>query len=499
MSRPLFLALDFGSSANRAVLFDLQGTLLWKTAERHALEGVGDSLDATEVEASLLRLLRMVEAALPAGELAGIGVSAQLGMALLDADGRPVGPVTTWMDRRAASEARELAATVGTERIYRVAGRRPDPELIACKLLRLRRQAPERVARLRWVLSLKDYLVFLLTGRAVTDPAHASYSMLADVAQVKWSEDLVQVVGVPLTLLPPIQPGTAIAGSLQTPVAAATGLPSGLPVAVCGPDGTVGAVGAGMVRRGVAVDVMGTSDVLLVATDQPCFHPGGATLVNAHVVPGLWVSGGPMTTTGGALQWMAQALLGSRPEEVTMRLAELERAARDLPPGSDGLFAFPSLVGERAPFWEPERRGAFLGVGLGHRAEHFYRALVEGASYLVRMHLEALKECGVGISEFVLAGGGSGSILARQVRSEICDRPATLCPVQETTALGVALLTAVATGHFASAEEAARRMLGPGTLICPDPADRAAYARLYPTFCRLRASLNPVHLRNNSG
>lgn len=485
MSKPLFLTLDLGTSSSRAVIFDGRGGLVWAVSEPHFPEGGGDEghgLDANLVEERVVRLLRNAAAAVPVPEVAGIGVSAQLGLALLNTDGLPLGPLTTWMDRRATDEARRLADGLGAERIYQVTGRRPDPELMACKLLRLRIREPEVFTRLRWVLSLKDYILFLLTGTPVTDPAHASYSMLADVARGEWAEDLVRAVGLPAGTLPPIQPGTAVAGNLTAGVARATGLRPGLPVAVGGPDGTVGAVGAGMVRPGVAVDVMGTSDVFLVATDRPRFHPRGATLVNAHVLPGLWAAGGPMTTTGGALQWMAEALLGCTPDEVSGRLAGLEEAAQDLPPGAEGLFGIPSLVGERAPFWDPDMRAAFIGLGLGHRAEHLYRALVEGAAFLLRTHLEALQESGAPVDEVILAGGGSRSRLACQVRADVLGRPVALCPVQETTALGAAILVAVAIGHFPSAQEAGAAMRRPGEVITPNPARHQRYSALHRVF-----------------
>ena len=493
MGRPLFLSLDFGTSSSRAAIFDAAGTLVWQASVPHALPADATRVPADGVRATALRLLAEAGRSPFGGALAAIGVSAQLGLVCLDASGDPLGPVSTWMDRGAVDEARWLGGELGAEPLYRLTGRRPDPELVACKLLRLRREAPERFARISAVLSLKDYIVFLLTGAMVTDPAHASYSMLLDVRRGTWADEVVRAVGIPVDRMPPVRPGTAMAGTLTRTTADATGLASGLPVAVGGPDGTVGAVGAGMLRGGAAVDVLGTTEVLLVATDRPCFHPRGATLVNRHVLAELWVAGGPMTTTGGALQWMAETLLGCAPGETGTRLDELEAGARELPPGADGLLAIPSLVGERAPFWDPAARAAFVGLSLAHRPAHLYRALVEGAAFLLRAHVETLVESGAGVEVVVLAGGGSRSRLACQIRGDVLGRPLALCPTAETTALGAAVLAAVAAGWQTSADAAHAAMGGgaPDT-ITPDADRSRTYAALYPAFVRLHGGLRAL-------
>lgn len=489
---PRFLSLDFGSSASRAVIFTATGAPVWQTVKAHFPAEVGsggEALPPELVQETLRDLLRRAGGSGHASGIAGVGVSAQLGLALLDADGRVLGPITTWMDRRAVEEARWFCAEFGLERIYRLTGRRPDPETPAAKLLRLRRERPARLDRIGAVLSLKDYVVFLLTGNRLTDPAHASYSMLLDVVRGEWADEILNAIGLPRDALPAIYPGTAVAGSLRGEIAQGSGLPAGIPVAVGGPDGTVAAVGAGMERAGVSVDVMGTSDVLLVATGTPRFHPQGATLVNLHVLPGLWVAGGPMTTTGGALQWMVEALFGCAPADVAARLAELEADARHLPPGAQGLFAIPSLVGERAPFWDAQARGALVGLDLGHRAAHLYRALVEGAAFLLRSHVEALREADVSVEQVILAGGGSRSRLACQVRSDVLGRPVAVCPVQETTGLGAAVLAATAVGYFPSVDAARTRMTHPGEALWPDPGRAAAYDDLYAAFRRIHDAL----------
>lgn len=493
-SRPCLVALDLGTSASRVLAFDLEGRVVFEARRAHAGSAAPERiglLDPRAVRDAAIGLLG--EAGRAVGRAAvGLGVSAQLGLALLDRDGRPVGPLSTWLDRRPQAEARALSATLGEAAVYTRTGRRPDAELAAVKLLRLKREDPARLARVRAVLSLKDYVVHLLTGVAVTDPTHASYSMLADVRTVAWAPDLAAEVGVSTDALPPIRPGTAAAGGLLPAVAEATGLPPGLPVAVGGPDGTIGAVGAGMTAPGVAVDIMGTSDVLLVATAGPRFDAHGRTLVNAHVLPGLWAAGGPMTTTGGSVQWLAESILGLRAAEVPGWLARVEAAAARLDPGCDGLVAVPSLVGERAPVWDPDARASFVGLGLAHRTEHLYRALLEGASHLVRAHVDVLAECGAPAGEIVLAGGGSRSALACLIRAAALGREVDVCAAQETTALGAAILAGVAAGCFGDVAAAARALVAPPARLAP-PADLCArYAALAPAFHAVHGALRAL-------
>src|SRR5690606_35217917 len=187
--------------------------------------------------------------------IAAVGVSAQLGMVLVDAAGAAVSPVYLWSDRTAEDALDGVRAVLAETPGLPHPGRRITAEATAVRLQSLASNDPGLVERAAAVLTLKDYLVARLTGEFVCDPTHASYTLLFDIAAREWSPRVADALGLPAGLLPPVRPADAPAGTVTGRAAEETGLPEGLVVAVGGPDGTVGSLGAGAVAPGRTVDI----------------------------------------------------------------------------------------------------------------------------------------------------------------------------------------------------------------------------------------------------
>jgi sugar (pentulose or hexulose) kinase len=469
------LALDAGTSAVRAVAIDLDGTVLGAAAEPMPPPARG-TIDPAALWRAVRRAVARLEGARDG--IAGVGVSGQLGLVLVDAAGEPVLPALAWSDRRAVDEAAALELRCGAD--LAAAGRRADAELWAPKLLRLRRHEPDALRRARWALSLKDWLVLRLTGEAAIDETHASYTLLFDVRERAWSAALVEAAEVDPGLLPPVRRASERAGAL-TPVAARElGLVAGLPVAVGGPDGTLGVVGAGGVRAGVTVDVAGTTDVLAHVVDAPVADPDLTAVLNAHAVPERWTVGGPTGMTGGAAAWLAR-LLGL---DVRALYERWGAAADALPAGAAGLTAVTALTGGRFPHWRPETAGAIRGIAPGHTPAHLLRAIEEGAAFLIRDGLERLAALGCPADRVVVAGGAARPA-ALQLRADAWGVPVAAVANPEASALGAAALAAVAAGLAASVETAVAGLQAAGRVFEPDPARHVA---LEPAYERWRSA-----------
>jgi sugar (pentulose or hexulose) kinase len=403
----------------------------------------------------------------------GVGVTAQLGTMLLDRDGRPAAPAILWADTRARAEAEELAERFG-EASMRLAGRRLTPELLAPRLAWLRRHRPDMLARVSKAVSLKDFLVFRLTGRLLTDETHASYTGLFDVDRRRWSEALAAGLAVAGDLLPDVAPASARAGEVTARAGAETGLPAGIPVAVGCPDGTAGTVGAGAVRPGVTIDVAGTTDTVLHTLVRPLRDPEGALVVNAHAAPGLWTAGGPTGLTGGTVAW-ATRLLGLAGEAD----AVVAEALAAVPPGAGGLAFRGALTGSRFPDWRSEDRGRIVGLDLSHGPLHVVRAALEGAAFTVAAGLDVYRRCGCRVDEVVVVGGLAASRQALQLRADCLRVPVVRLDKQEASSVGIAMLAGVCGGVFRDLGEAAAAMVTRAERIEPDPSAVPALAAAY--------------------
>ncbi len=252
---------------------------------------------------------------------------------------------------------------------------------------------------------MKDFIVAQLTGQAITDPSSALvHAAVRRRERQAGPADLAAAAGVPLELLPEVRSGAELAGTVTASAASVTGLQAGTPVAVGGPDGSVGALGAGLVTAGTTVDIAGTTDVLLHAIDRPLVDPTGRSLLNAFLLPGLWTVGGPTGMTGGAIARLCGLLGLGTVEDAFRRLGE-EVAA--LPPGADGIRFSPALTGERFPHWRDDAAAAITGLRPHHGAAHLLRAAEEGCAFLLRDGLEVLEDMGLRVDSVHVSGGVS--------------------------------------------------------------------------------------------
>lgn len=472
------LAIDAGTSALRATVVDLRGDTLATATE--GIDGVRSdgTIDVAAVWDGVVRAVRLVQPA--AAHVEAVGVSAQLALVLVDARGRPTRPALAWSDRRAVSEARELERLIGT--VARVTGRRCDPELWAPKLLWLHRHEPEALAAARWALSLKDYLVLRLTGNAITDETHASYTFLFDVVARAWSRELVDAAELPPAMLPTVADASAVAGELTAEAAAELGLRAGVTVAVGGPDGTLGALGAGAVRPGVTVDIAGSTDVLLHVVHEPQTDPAAEAVLNAHAAPRLWTVGGPTGLTGGAAAWIAQ-LLGVATADLYERWGD---EAADVAADAAGLLFVPTLTGSRFPRWAPSEVGSIRGLTPAHGAAHLLRAAEEGAAFVVLEGLETLERLGHKIDEVIVAGGAAVRPAALQLRADAWNREIRSLANEQASTIGAAALAATAAGLVPSVADAIEMMLTPGRTYEPACERTKQLRAVYRRWCDRR-------------
>jgi len=454
------LAVDVGGGGIRVGFYDPPGSLRYLISEPEP--GAGDQFDPERTwlaVAAAIRELTSREILVRA-----VGVTAHLATVLADADGCPTTRALLWRDNRAWREAQELQAALGGE-LESVTGRRASAEFAAARLRFLARSSPDVLSRTRWLLSLKDYLVLKLTGRACTDPASASYTQLFDVRQRRWSPAIAAECGIPPHVLPAVCPSTALAGRVNRGAAALTGLVRGTPVPAGCPDGSAGGLGLGACYPGVTVDISGTTDVLLHVTDIPADHGGRGAVLNAYVLDQLWAMGGPTGLTGGGLDWLT-ATLGYRSTAAAYQAMGPVLAAAD--PGD--LMIRTTLTGRRAPGWNPRLRGRIDGISVEHGPAHLLRAAEEGSAFEVRLGIDALRAIGTPVTTVITGGVHAATARTMQLRADAWDAQVGTTGDAHASLRGAALAGAVAAGYFADVTEATDAMVPPLRWYRPAPA-----------------------------
>jgi xylulokinase len=399
-------------------------------------------------------------------EPAAVGFSGQIhGLVALDEHDRPLRPAILWNDQRTGAECAEIEARIGVERLIELTGNRALTGFTAPKLLWLRRHEPDVYARIRRILLPKDYVRLRLTGEHATDVADASGTLLFDVRRRAWSDDVLELLELPASWLPPVHESTEIAGA---------------------GDQAAGALGMGIDRAGPLSVVLGTSGVVFAAL--PAYRPDAEARLHVfcHAVPETWHAMGVMLSAAGSLRWLRDQVVGGSYEELSLEAARW-------PPGTEGLVFQPYLAGERTPHSDPNARGAFVGLSLRHERGALVRAVLEGVAYGLRDSLELLRALGVDAERGRVSGGGARSALWLRIVASILGLPLERTAAsEEGAAFGAALLGGVATGVFADAAEAVASCVHVTDRIEPDPAWQAVYEDGYARFRMLYPALRPL-------
>jgi gluconokinase len=444
----VIIGLDVGTTATKAVLFGV-GTGRRHTALREypllAPQPGWQVQDPEAIRVAVVEALAECAAAAAGGaSVIGIAVSTAMHALIgLDAEVSPLTSLITWADARSVDEARGLRASDVAAELYRASGTPIHPMTPLTKLMWFSRREPVLTSRVRWWAGLKDYVVGILTGTVATELSSASGTAMLDLATRDWNPRAVELAGVRAEQLPPILPTTASLG-LEPALAAAVGLPAGLPVVVGAGDGPLGNVGTGAMAPGVAGLSLGTSGAVRMVVPRPMLDPAGRLFCYA-LTESQWIVGGAISTGGVVVRW-AGDVFGHGLSDAEHPDAELLALAEAVPPGSDGLLMLPYLLAERAPLWDPDLAGAYLGIRMGHTRGHFVRAAVEGVALQLSTIVEALDRIEP-VRAVRATGGVFRSVLWRRVLAGALGRPVTVTGGAEGSALGVAALGLLALGR----------------------------------------------------
>jgi xylulokinase len=292
-------------------------------------------------------------------------------------------------------------------------------------------------------------------------------------------------------------PSTRVIGNVLPAVADEVGVQAGTPVVIGGGDGVAAAVGAGVLREGQAFNNTGSSAWIALSTPKPIYEPALKTYNFAHMIPGMFCPCGAMQMAGASYAWMRNQLctpevqaaqaLGVSPYELMNAQAEKS------PPGANGLYFLPYLLGERSPYWNPLARGAFIGLTIRHTREDMIRAVLEGITMNLRIIQDAFVAQGAQIEAMRVVGGGARSRLWNQIRADVYGVPVhRLAILEEATSLGAALAGGVGVGLYTdfSMIEAMNQVV---EVIEPNPAAQRVYEDRLPIFETAYHALVPIY------
>lgn len=503
------LGVDLGTTGVKAALFAIEdGKTLSSAAVEYPLyhpqPGWAEQQPAEWWQATLTAIRACIAGGVREGvhpeDVRGVGLSGQMhGVVLLDENGQVLRPCIIWADQRSAEQCRWMTERVGQARLIEEVSNPALPGFSASKALWVREHEPEVFQRARLLLLPKDYIRYRLTGVAALEISDAAGTCLLDVKRGVWSRETLAAIDLDPALLPPIIPADSVAGTITAEVAELTGLRAGTPVAGGGADNACGAVGNGVVQPGLALVSIGTSGVVLgYAATHQVDTSGPIPRVHTfnHAVPNAWYLMGVTQAAGLSLRWVRDNLGHS--ERALERWTGVDayellaQEAAQVTPGCEGLFFLPYLQGERTPHLDPRARGGWLGLTASHDRRHLIRAVLEGVALSLKDCFAILREQGLALEQVRATGGGAKSPLWRQILADVLDVELVTTSAQEGPAFGAALLVGVASGAYASIQQACAQTIHLVEHTEPQPEAVRIYAQTYQTYQTLYPALKAI-------
>ncbi len=428
-----YLVIDFGTSSCRASIVSSQGQVVSRSKEFVEVDVQGSSaeVDTDYVWSIVVRVINHEIKKNPNEIIDAVGVSSMLGYVFLDSNNKPIRPAFIWMDNRAGVEANEIRELFSDDYLYRKTGRRISPELLAPKILWLRRNEEVNYKRVKKIIGLKDEIVRRLTGMVGTDYAHLNYTYLYNISSGEIDEEICSVLNINKDLFPPGNSAEEIAGYISDECSLRTGLKAGTTVITGSSDGTAAMYGGGILEQGKAVLVSGTTDVLMMKTEKIIHDKSSVLSINNGMVPDSYVAGGAMGMSGGTLDRLFKLF--------NWNFKDIVERVKDIRPGADGLLFTPGFTGERAPYWAENFKGSLVGFGLNHKPEHIVRALFEGISFRILGLIQVMNINGINPESVNIVGGGSSVEVFNQIRSDVTGLPLISLEDSEATSLGTAI------------------------------------------------------------
>ncbi len=497
------IGIDIGTSGTKTVLFDTLGNTVASSTYEYPLyqPQIGwaeqDPVDWWNATVGSIREVLKKSGVKPM-EVKGLGLSGQMhGLVMLDKDGQVIRRSIIWCDQRTGKECEEITNIIGKKELIEITANPALTGFTASKILWVRNNEPENYEKCKKILLPKDYIRYMLTGEFATEVSDASGMQLLDVPKRDWSDVVLSKLKIDKALLGKVYESYEISGKVNKKAAEATGLPEGTPVAGGAGDQAAGAVGNGIVKKGLVSSTIGTSGVVFAHLDEVQIDAKGRVHTFCHAVPGAWHVMGVTQGAGLSLKWFRDNFCMAEKEtakEMGIDPYELmTKEALRVPVGSNSVIYLPYLMGERTPHLDPLAKGVFFGLSAIHERKDLLRSVMEGVTFSLRDCIEIIRGMNVPADQVRASGGGGRSELWRQMQADLFHCPVYTINSVEGGALGVAILAGVGTGVWKSVPEACDAVIKVKSEQKPIAENVTKYDAYYKVFTGLYTQLKGLY------
>lgn len=466
-----FVGIDAGTTGCTVRIYDERGTLKGQGYREYPCTSPHPGWSEQDLDAVWQGICgactdAVAAAKLPTAAYHSVGFSSQRGtVGLLDADKKPLMPSIVWNCTRAMAYQAKFAEEISAEDYQDHTGMQLSPLWTAAKIAWIRDNEPDLFAKTRWFANGQEYFLHRLGAEEwITDPASLTLNGMMDIRKLDWSDRVLGLCGIDRERVPPVGIPSGVAGRVSRSAAEATGIPEGTLLCRGAGDQQCAAIGAGVIKQGMAEFTVGTAGVMVAHLDSVDRIKGKNLWWGGHGVPNAWDIEGAAFSLGACLKWWRDHM-GRREIQAGEALnlspfALMVNGASTSPPGAKGLLFHSFLTSQVTPYYDAAARGGFIGLGLYHERADLIRALLEGCAHEMRMVVDAFhSDIDGGITDLRLTGGGTKSPGFVQIMADIIGMPVGVTVDRECTVLGAAILGAYGSGFFDSIEQAVDSMV----------------------------------------
>ena len=441
MQQPYILGIDIGTGSTKAVAVDFSGAAFYTSQcfypTQHPKPGYSEQ-DPELIYKAFITCINEVINKLDA-QPTGISLSSVMHSIIpVNANGQPIFPMITWADARSAYIADRIRTDPAGEQIYKATGTPVFAMSPLSKIIWIKERAPGIFEKTHKFISIKEFIWFRLFDDFQVDHSVACGMGLVDIHSLKWSLPALAVAGIREdNLSTPVSTGYT-RRDFNPEKTELKSIVAGTPFVIGGSDGCLANLGSLAIEKGIAAITIGTSGAVRISNPEPVYNFDAMTF-NYRLDEETFICGGPVNNGGIIIQWLMKNLLGVT-ELSSAAYARLFQTIEDIPPGSEGLVFLPYLTGERAPVWDTNSSGVFLGMRLHHTQAHFARAVLEGVCFGLYQVLEALEERSGIIRRIHVSGGFISSKPWIHLLADVTGKPVAMVQAEDASATGAAIL-----------------------------------------------------------
>lgn len=486
------IGVDLGTSAVKTLLIGQDGSIKAEATCEYPLyhdkSGWSEQEPEDWVTGTLGALQElMAQSGVSAEDIEGMSFSGQMhGLVLLDAHNKPIRRAILWNDTRTTEQCREIERTLGNKLL--TVTRNPALEGFTLpKIIWVKQNEPELFARADKFLLPKDYLRMRLTGQIHMDLSDAAGTLMLDVANKCWSEEVIKAFGISAAFCPPLVEASAYVGTLLPAAAQESGLSETTKVFAGGADNACGAIGAGILSAGLTLCSIGTSGVVLTyEADASADYEGKVHFFN-HGKENAFYAMGVTLAAGYSLSWFRNTFAKGESFDTLLE------GVGDIPPGAEGLLFTPYLVGERTPHADAKIRGSFIGMDGSHTRAHFARAVMEGITLSLNESIDMFRAAGKAVDTIVSIGGGAKNPLWLQMQADIFRANVVSLENEQGPGLGAAMLAAYGSGWFPSLDACAETFVKHAKVYAPNKDASERYEKLFRIYQQVYSQTRDIN------